>query len=457
MLNVGRLAVDTTSGTHHHGRTTTRGGQQMSDDAGTTGPDRSVVPLGPAEYLGPAGTLSPEPPEPETGRFRFRRPSARSILALVVAAAVVVVGAGVVWFLQALPKWQVASAAQATIEGSGIARVTLTGMQQDELAYEFGWSRDPGALSFAVLNTGGPQRTWVRVVSADGKLYAQTDIFSHDMIRAIQHDAPVPELPDNEFGAALAAGDWVELATPGDAQALAGTGVGLLDDEEARAQVGKLRELLEDGVRGSTTVTKEGEDARGERYRVTIDLAQAALANADELESVLTELAGQWADSVVEQLGDGAGMTRADVAPEVDVRKAAADLKPLPLTLWLRDGRVAALRMSPHDMDESAPEGARLDVEFRELPGPLVPTDAVVVTSAQLEELAGSMFGLSSPDDSLGLQDRPRLRDEQGRIWIKVDKTFAMPEDPGVQGMATKRNGVWRDLEGNLIVLVPAD
>lgn len=424
----------------------------MSDDTGATGQAGPVVPLGAPEYLGPAGEVLPD--VLDTPRPRRKR---RAIVAGVVAAAVVAGGLGVLGYLRATPQWQVLSAARATMDSSGLARLTMSGTGDDaeDYAYEVSWSKDPGAIGFAVVENGGEGRTWVQVVMADERFYVRAEVWSRDML---QPSMGVPEqlldLPAGAFGDAVEAGQWVELSSPGEVRELAGSGLGMVDDPEVRAQFERLRAIAEDGVRGHTSVTSDGSDERGDRYRVEVDLEAAVLAHADELEDVLTDLADRWTDQLRAQFG-GSGVEFESQDTDIDVRAEAAKLRPLPFTLWLRDGRVAALRLAPHDLDKSSPKSAVLDVEFRELPAPLVPTDAVVVTSEQLQDLADSAFGLGGMS---GLDDMPRLRDDRGRIWIKVDKNFAMLEESGgAGGIAEKKHGVWRDLDGNVIMLTPID
>jgi hypothetical protein len=410
----------------------------------------SVIPLGPAEHLGPV-------PDADL-QERPRRRRWRIVVAGVVALVVLAGAGGVLLHLRSTPQWQVMSAAQATLGSSGTARVTMTGTGEDEVAYDIAWQHDPEAYSAAVVRTGtGEDAAWVQVVSADGHLYARTDVWAKHMLsRGSDELLPgLPYLPSGKVADAIVAGSWIELTSTSVELPLAGVDPGFVSDPDVRADLARLRDLAEDAVRGHSTVESEGSDERGDRYHVVVDLKQAVLDKASDLQPLLEDLAKRFASST------DAG--RDATVPDFDVRDSARDLQPLPLTVWVRDGQLVGLRAAAADLSGGAQSKGALDIAFGPADQPLVPEDAVQATQQDLEDLATAAFGFGIATTSSGgtptfPASSARFRDDQGQVWTRLAKGVLISEGAtkgGQAGMATKSNGQWRTEDGRVLHLTP--
>lgn len=374
---------------------------EPTDEPGAEG----QVPLGPAERLGgqdlPSYADAPGShdalPSP-TGEVLpaatpVPRRRGRLITAGVVALVLLVGVAGVLVYLRTSPQLTVMNAAQATTDSDGVARVTMSGSGSGDVVYEIGWQHDPGAVSGSLVRvTPDGDQAWVQFVSTGEHLYARSDVWSKHMLGAGSDDIVPPalqDLPPGKVTDAIEAGRWIELPVDADVP-MTGTDLGFASDPAIRADLDRLREIVEGAVRGHATVEAQGSDERGDKYRVVVDLKQAVLDNADDLESVMRDLIKHWMDRVKAQ-AQLPGV--ADLAvPDIDVREEAKDLKPVPFTLWVRDGRLSGLRFSASDLGESDQQGY-LDVELRPATGPLVPTDPVKVSKQDLEDLQQAIMG----------------------------------------------------------------
>lgn len=412
--------------------------------------DDSVVPLGPTEYLGPA----PEADLQESPRRRRSRVVIAGIVALVVLAG----AGGVLLHLRSTPQWQVMSAAQATLGSSGTARVTMTGT--DDVAYDIGWQHDPEVYSGAVVRTGdGGDAAWVQAVVAGEKVYVRTDVWSKRMLAGGVDDLVpgVTDLPSGKLADAIEAGSWIELPASGGALPGVGVDPGLVDDPDVRADLARLRDLAEDAVRGNSTVESQGSDERGDRYRVVVDLEQAVLSKASDLQPLLEDLANRFARSAV----GGSDIT----VPDFDVRDSAHDLKPLPLTVWVRDGQLAGLRVSAADVSGDTGHEGDLDIAFGPAGAPLVPDSALQASKQDLEELTTAFFGFAMADGGSGSSSvvaptpqLPTFADQDGVIWVRPAKGILVLESPatdGRPGTAVKSDGQWRTPDGRVLHLTP--
>lgn len=372
---------------------------EPTDEPGAEG----QVPLGPAERLGgqdlPSYADAPGShaalPSP-TGEVLpaatpVPRRRGRLITAGVVALVLLVGVAGVLVYLRTSPQLAVMNAAQATTDSDGVARVTMSGSGSDEVVYEIGWQHDPGAVSGSLVRvTPDGDQAWVQVVSTGEHLYARSDVWSKHMLGAGSDDIVPPalqDLPPGKVTDAIEAGRWIELPADPDVP-MVGMDLGFASDPEVRAALDRLREIVEGAVRGHTTVEAQGSDERGDKYRVVVDLKQAVLDNADDLESVLRDLIKHWVAGIEKQFPQGVDPT----PPKVDVRAEAKNLEPLPFTLWVRDGRLSGLRFAASDLGENDQQGY-VDVELRPATGSLVPTDPVVVSKQDLEDLQRAIMG----------------------------------------------------------------